>query len=81
MYDTFEKIKDSILCIQVNMQETRLILSACAECGICLYTVVIFVIFFFDHVGDKVIIKQRIPNKIEMIELWRMSFYQSDLII
>ena len=37
------------------------------------------IFMFYDHVGDKEIIKQRIPNTNEMIELWRMTW--SDLIV
>ena len=40
-----------------------------------------YIFIFYDHVGDKEIIKQRIPNTNEMIELWRMTNYKTDLII
>ena len=33
---------------------------------------------FYDHVGDKEIIKQSILNTNEMIELWRMTSYKSE---
>ena len=62
-YDSFENIKYSVLFVQVNMQEACLILWYCAECEIWLYAVVIFILFLsFYHVGDKEIIKQRIPK-------------------
>ena len=45
------------------------------RCHIC------YIFIFYDYDGGKIIIKQRIPNTNEMIELWRMAFYKSDLII
>ena len=40
-----------------------------------------YISIYYDYVGDKEIIKQWIPYTNEIIELWRMTFYESDLII
>ena len=70
------KTKDSVLFIQVNMQEACLyydivknVKYVYIRCHIC------YIFIFYDYVGGKIIIKQRISNTNEMIELWRMAFY------
>ena len=61
-YDPFENIKESVLFTQVNMQEICLIIWHCAECNkMYIYRCHIYYICIFYHVGDKEIIKQRIP--------------------
>ena len=52
-YDSFETIKDSVVFIQVNMQET------CKKHDYIRLSYLLYIYFY--HVGEKEIIKQRIP--------------------
>ena len=56
-HDSFENIKDYALFIQVNMEET------CKKHArnMIIYGCHIYYRFMFCHIGDKEIIKQRIP--------------------
>ena len=53
MYDSLENIKDSVLFIQVNVQET------CKKHDYIRLSYLLYI--YFHHVGDKKIIQQRMP--------------------